>query len=83
MNVLFGCSEIEFTLVNVYGPCSDRESFGYSLLSCSLLMVPHLILGGNLNFSLGIAESWGPQATLDPLAEFFNSKLGASHLIDI
>ena len=27
MNVLFGISEIEFTLVNVYGPCSNRENF--------------------------------------------------------
>eukprot|EP00253_Pinus_taeda_P006382 PITA_06382 len=83
MNVLFGCSEIEFTLVNFYGPCSDRESFWHSLLSCSLLRVPCLISGGDLNFSLGIPESWGPQATPDPLAEFFNSNLGASHLVDI
>ena len=83
MNVLFGCSEIEFTLVNVYGPYSDRESFWHSLLSCSLMAVPHIILGGDLNFSLGIAESWGPQAIPDPLAEFFNSILGASHLVEI
>lgn len=83
MNVLFGSSEMEFTLVNVYGPCADREHFWRSLLSCSLMSAPHLILGGDLNFSLGIAESWGPQATPDPLAEFFNSELGNSHLINI
>eukprot|EP00253_Pinus_taeda_P001842 PITA_01842 len=83
MNVPFGCSETEFTLVNFYGPCSDRESFWHSLLSCSLLRVPHFFLGGDMNFSLGIVESWGPQATPDPLDEFFNSNLSASHLVDI
>ena len=83
IDVLFGNSEIVFTLVNVYGPCSDREQFWNSLLTCSLISVPNLILGGDLNFSLGIAESWGPLASPDPLAKFFNSALSASNLVDI
>ena len=83
MNVLFGNSEVEFTLINIYGPCTNRENFWTSLLSCSLLKAPHLILGGDLNFSLGISESWGPNASPDPLAEFFISLLNASNLIEI
>jgi hypothetical protein len=42
-----------------------------------------IILGGDLNFSLGEVESWGPRARPDPLTYFFNHMLRRMKLIDI
>ena len=83
MDIKFGHSKQEFTLINVYEPCLNRDAFWNSLLACSLLTLPHIILGGDLNFSLGIFEYWGTHAIPNPLAEFFSSKLEAVDLINI
>ena len=32
---------------------------------------PNLIVGGDLNFSLGRFEAWGPCAQIDSLADYF------------
>ena len=83
MDIKFGHYEQEFTLINVYRPCLNRDAFWNLLLACSLLTLPHIILGGDLNFSLGISKSWGTHAIPDPLADFFSSKLEVVDLIDI
>ena len=71
-----------FLLLNVYGPCSDRERFWNPFFMKSYLYHPNLIVWGDLNFSLGASESWGASARVDPLTEFFINKLAASHLVD-
>eukprot|EP00253_Pinus_taeda_P012218 PITA_12218 len=43
---------------------------------------PLMIMGGDLNFSLGRAEAWGPSAREDPLAEFFLNLISENNLID-
>eukprot|EP00253_Pinus_taeda_P033725 PITA_33725 len=43
---------------------------------------PLMIMGGDLNFSLGITEAWGPSAREDPLAEFFLNLISENNLID-
>lgn len=43
----------------------------------------NLIIGGDLNFSIGQAETWGPAAHSDPLSDFFSSKIKDGKLIDI
>ena len=83
MDIKFGHSEQVFTLINVYGPCLNREVYWNSLLACSLLTLPNIIMGGDLNFSLGISESWGTHAIPDPLVEYFCTKIGEVDLLDI
>ena len=41
------------------------------------------IIGGDLNFTLGASEVWGPLANTDPLAYFFRSHLSRLDLFDI
>jgi hypothetical protein len=42
-----------------------------------------LILGGDLNFSLGEAESWGPNAHPDSQTAFFRHLIDSKGLIDV
>ena len=42
-----------------------------------------LILGGDLNFSLGFSEIWGNRARLDPLFYFFTKSLENYDLVDV
>ena len=42
----------------------------------------NLVIGGDINVSLGISESWEPHAHVDPLADFFLNKIWMSCLID-
>jgi hypothetical protein len=42
-----------------------------------------LILGGDLNFSIGEVESWGQRSQAYSLFDFFVHKLGEARLIDI
>ena len=43
---------------------------------------PNLIVGGNLNFSLGRSEAWGPCARIDPLADYFLNMMLDGSLFD-
>jgi hypothetical protein len=69
-----------FTVLNVYGPTQDRIPFWENLLSKSFMKNEDLILGGDLNFSLGMAKSWGQRAQTDSLSEFFNHIVGKKGL---
>jgi len=40
-------------------------------------------MGGDLNFSLGISESWGTHAIPDPLVDYIISSLEQVELVDI
>jgi exonuclease III len=58
-------------LINIYGPYSDRKRYWDSLDLSSWLTDRDVIVGGDLNFSLGATEVWGPRATPDPLTDYF------------
>eukprot|EP00253_Pinus_taeda_P004657 PITA_04657 len=73
---------IPFQVVNIYGPCQGRENFWTNLLSKSLMNVPLMVVGGDLNFSLGRAEAWGPSAREDPQSDFFFQLLTDNKLIN-
>eukprot|EP00253_Pinus_taeda_P026957 PITA_26957 len=75
--------EEEMRIINVYGPCQNRELYWRKLLSTPFLLEDNVILGGDLNFSLGFSESWGHQAQIDPLSDFFEHLLEIHHWIDI
>jgi hypothetical protein len=67
----------------MYGPYSERIPFWDFVFKIDLLKVDNLILGGDLNFSLGVAEVWGPNARPDHLSAMFSHLLSANGLLDV
>ena len=45
-----------FCFMNIYGPYLDRERFWNNIFSLNCLKNSKLIIGGDLNFSLGFFE---------------------------
>lgn len=70
-------------IINIYGPCHQRENFWSHLLDCNLMSLDRIILGGDMNFSLGFSESWGLMAQTDPITNFIKSLLEQHDFIDI
>eukprot|EP00253_Pinus_taeda_P029650 PITA_29650 len=83
MEVQSSENDFSFTICNVYGPCQDRVSFWNDLISKSFLKGKNMVIGGDLNFSIGRAEAWGPSAREDPLTDFFLNMLSSNNLLDI
>ena len=48
-----------------------------------LLLSPHLIMGGDLNFTMNTSEIWGTRVVIDPLATYFKHLFGSVGLLDI
>jgi hypothetical protein len=69
-------------ILNIYGPYQNKKPFWDSLLSKSFFK-ELLILGGDLNLSLGPSEVWGDSARPDPLADFFCQKFVECRLTDL
>lgn len=74
---------MDLRIINVYGPCSDRGTFWRTFLESDLLQVDNIIMGGDLNFSLGFYESWGHMAQVDSLSDTLTSLLEDHHWVDI
>eukprot|EP00253_Pinus_taeda_P002123 PITA_02123 len=70
-------------IINVYGPCQRREDFWQLFLGLNLTNMAQVIIGGDLNYSIGYGESWGSQAQIDPLSDFFKDIMDQHHLADI
>jgi hypothetical protein len=79
------CSEdlgMELLVINFYGPYQDQALFWESLLNKSFMNFESLILGGDLNFSVGVIEVWGPKPRIDPLLDFLIHILGDKGMSD-
>ena len=74
---------LDVCLVNIYGPYIDREVFWKNLLDLDCMKCEKLILGGDLNFSMGLSEIWGFRARSDSLSDFFTKTLETYGLVDI
>ena len=74
---------ISLSVVNVYGPYLNRGPFWDSVYQNPLVNGDSVVLGGDLNFSLGNNEVWGPHAQVDSLAGYFVQKLVEKGLLDI
>jgi hypothetical protein len=61
----------------------ERETFWENLLRKSFLDADNIILGGDLNFTIGASEVWGPNASVDPLGGFFSHLFMERGLIDL
>ena len=70
-------------VLNIYGPCRDRLSFWRHVDELNLLAHNNLIVGGDLNFTLSLSETWGGTATGDPLADYLRRLLIRVDLVDI
>ena len=64
-----------FDLINIYGSYLDRAVLWENLFTKPFLSQGRRIIGGDLNFTLGASEVWGPSTNSNPLAEFFRSHL--------
>eukprot|EP00253_Pinus_taeda_P017589 PITA_17589 len=58
----------EIRMINIYGPYHHRENLWERILAANIFQSDNIILGGDLNFSLGYSKSWGHHAQADPLA---------------
>eukprot|EP00253_Pinus_taeda_P003055 PITA_03055 len=74
---------MEIRAINVYGLCQHNTEFWDYLLNFELCQKDFLIMGGDLNFSIGHVESWGRRAKIDPLSVYFENVLGAQNLMEI
>ena len=74
---------LDLCFVNIYGPYIDRERFWNNFLNMDYLKCDRLILGGDLNFSLGLSEIWGVRARVDCLSDFFTKTMENFGLVDI
>lgn len=85
MGMTISALDIEevFLIMNVYGPYLDRVPFWENFLSKEISKGDLVIIGGDLNFSLGRSEVWGPTAHVDILSDYFIQKLGGRNLIDL
>ena len=62
---------MDLCFVNIFGPYVERERLWINLLDLDCLKCEKLILGGDLNYSLGLSEIWVARARLDILSDFF------------
>jgi hypothetical protein len=72
-----------FRILNVYGPYLDIIPFWETLFNLKILKVKNLISRGDLNFSLGEEEIWGPSARLDQLTTRITHLFSSNRLLDI
>jgi hypothetical protein len=74
---------LDLQMLDIYKPYMDNVPFWDNLFNKSFITGDSLILGGELNCSLGAIEIWGPRAREDSLADYFTQKLISKDLIDI
>eukprot|EP00253_Pinus_taeda_P027066 PITA_27066 len=70
-------------VVNIYGPCQQRENFWQHLLNLSIFSPNHIILGGDLNFSLDFGESWGSMAQVYSITRYMTNLLEHHNFVDV
>ena len=67
--------DLTLNLVNVYRPYLERVVFCEIFFSKSFLNKENVIIGGDLNFTLGAIEIWRTKAIIDPLSYFVRHHL--------
>jgi len=70
-------------LINICGPYAEWKHYWDSLALCPWLSEPGVIVGGDLNFSLGAVEFWVPHSTLDPLTNYFTHYIYSFGFLDL
>jgi hypothetical protein len=70
-------------LINCYGPYADKQSLWNTIKKDGILKESNLILCGDLNFKISTRETWGNNATSNPLDSYFSQMIQGEGLIDI
>jgi hypothetical protein len=71
------------SLLNVYGPCSERKALREKLAANGILDSKNLIVARNLNLTIGAGEMWGAATHLDLLSTFFTELFDNVGLVDV
>lgn len=74
---------MDIKIFNIYVPCNNGEAFWNHLLNLSIINYDNIIMGGDLNFSIGFGESWGSNAQVNSLSDIMEKLLERHHLIYI
>jgi len=82
MDIFVGELGLPLKVINIYAPNQNRMAFWLNLLDNNLVTTS-TIIGGDLNFSLGMEESWGHHAQLDPISEQMGMLLDTYKLVDV
>ena len=71
VDLLFEDLGISLSVLNIYGPYINRAPFWESLFQNPLANGDSVVLGGDLNFSMGLTEVWGSNAQQPKNDQFF------------
>jgi hypothetical protein len=75
--------DFAFSVINIYGPYSERIPFWEDLKNEGIFNDPLSVIGGDLNFTLSLREVWGPSPKEDRQRGFFLSFLESVNLLDV
>eukprot|EP00253_Pinus_taeda_P026277 PITA_26277 len=70
-------------ILNIYAPYLNRHPFWDKFFSSDLCEIRHLMLVGNMNFTLCPDEVWGGGRKMDPISDFLRSQLLRWNFIDV
>ena len=74
---------LSLNILNIYGPYNNIVAFWEALQTSPLLRSENVVIGGDLHFTLGAHEIWGPRARVDLLANFFSNLLQNIKMADL
>ena len=69
--------------MNIYRPYNNIVAFLEALQTSPLLRSENVVIGGDLKFTLGAHEIWGPTMMVDPSAKFFSNLLQNIKTVDL
>ena len=73
----------QLSLLNIYGPCTDRISFWDKVYDKGLLVGMNLITTGDFKFTLNVDEVWGNITLQDHAAGYLKTFFQRNKLMDI
>ena len=83
VKAIFKGLDFVFSILNYYGPYSNKYFFWYKVLARAIFYYPNLILAGDLNFTLSNAEIWGNRARIDHMVHYFSHLLDSTNMVDL
>ena len=70
-------------ILNIYGPYRDRDTFWRQVDQLGLFLLENLIVGGDLNITLGLSEVFGGTHLIDLLTDYIRQLFIRANLVDI
>ena len=72
-----------FSILNYYGPYTNRVTFWDNVLAGGIFKYPNLILDGDLNFTFSDSDIWGINARMDHMVHYFKYLLDSSNMVEL